>query len=282
MKHINHSNENIFNLAILIKEQALNENAIQNTYINPLHSLGFNTNQIVSFSLEYQSKKQSVTNQKIYLDKLLPEIDKLGITELLVCDGEYFKTLTKQRTSEPHYGYVMPCKYPNFEHMNVILCSNHQVLFVKPDLKDKINLSLQALTDYSNGSYVDPGKGIIHSATYPKSLKEIEDALSKLHDYPSITADIETFSLKHYTAGIGTISFAWDQHNGIAFNVDNNILTEPNIINKKSSRYSKEVDNLPVKKLLREFFEKYEGEVIYHNGTFDMAILAFELWMREV
>ena len=79
MKHINHTKHNIFNLAILIKESALSLNDIENTYFPKLNELGMATDEVVSFSLEYQGKKQSVKNQKAYLDKLLPEIDKLGI-----------------------------------------------------------------------------------------------------------------------------------------------------------------------------------------------------------
>jgi DNA polymerase-1 len=282
MKHINHTKHNIFNLAILIKESALSLNDIENTYFPKLNELGMVTDEVVSFSLEYQGKKQSVKNQKAYLDKLLPEIDKLGITDLLVCDGDYFKTLTKQTKAEPHYGYVLPCKYPDYEHMNVVLCSNHQVLFFNPDMKDKINLSLEALANHKGGSYSALGKGIIHSESYPKTLEGIKQFLTSLHQYPSLSCDIETFSLKHYEAGIGTIGFAWDRNNGGAFLVDYCELAEPDVINKKTSRYAFQSKNIEVRYLLWQFFTTYKGKVIWHNASFDCTVLAYQLFMDNL
>lgn len=282
MRHINHSKENIFNLAILIKDSALRKSEIENTYFPYLNGLGMSTDQVVSFSLEYKAKKQSVKNQKTYLDTLLPEIDKLGITDLLVCDGDYFKTLTKNTKAEPHYGYVLPCKYPGYEHMNIILCANHQVLFFNPGMKDKINLALTALANHKKGNYTALGKGIIHSGSYPKLLCEIEHFLLSLHQYPRITADIEAFSLKHYKAGIGTCGFAWDKHNGGAFMCDYTLLDEPEVINKKTSRYAYQDRNEDVRLLLWEFFTTYEGEVIWHNASFDCTVLGYQLFMDNI
>lgn len=282
MKHINHSKDNVFNLAILIKDTGLRQAEIERTYFPYLNNKGFSTDNTVSFSLEYLAKKQTVTNQKAYLDQLLPEIDKLGITDLLVCDGDYFKTLTKERKAEPHYGYVIPCKYPDYEHMNIILCPNHQVLFFKPDMQDKIHLSLDALSDHKDGAYTALGKGIIHSESYPNTNESIANTLASLHKYPRISADIETFSLKHYEAGIGTIGFAWDKNNGVAFNCDYKPRDKPEVINKSMSIYADNVKNIEVRYLLHKFFTEYKGEIIWHNASFDTTILSYELFMDSL
>ncbi len=282
MKHINHSKYNVFNLAILIKEAALKESEITRVYLDKLNELGFSTDETVSFSLEYQGKKQSVSNQKAYLATLLPEIVKLGIEDLLVCDGDYFKTLTKSTKADPHYGYVLPCAIPGFEHLNIILCANHQVLFFKPDMKDKINLALETLVKHKEGTYKAIGHGIIHSGEYPAEVSEIEKFLTKLHSYPRISADIETFSLKHYEAGIGSCGFAWDMHNGGAFLCDYHILDEPVVINKKVSRYGYQEVNDEVRFLLWQFFTTYQGEVIWHNASFDCTVLGYQLFMDNL
>lgn len=282
MKHINHSKYNVFNLAILIKESALKESEITRVYLDKLNELGFSTDEAVSFSLEYQGKKQSVSNQKAYLATLLPEIVKLGIEDLLVCDGDYFKTLTKSTKADPHYGYVLPCAIPGFEHLNIILCANHQVLFFKPDMKAKIALALETLVKHKEGTYKAIGHGIIHSGEYPAEVSEIEKFLNKLHSYPRISADIETFSLKHYEAGIGSCGFAWDMHNGGAFLCDYRILDEPVVINKKVSRYGYQEVNDEVRFLLWQFFTTYEGEVIWHNASFDCTVLGYQLFMDNL
>ena len=64
-------------------------------------------------------------------------------------------------------------------------------------------------------SHVPPGDQIIHFAEYPKTVSEIAKVLEDLldRDWP-LAIDIETFSLKHPTAGIGTITFCWNENEG--------------------------------------------------------------------
>src|SRR5690606_21042347 len=102
------------------------------------------------------------------------------------------------------------------------------------------------------------GTGIIHSAKYPESHQEIAQALAALHKYPKLSADIEGFSLRFNEAGIGTISFAWDEHNGIAFACDYVELPEP-----VDGNYGVFAPNPTVRSMLREFFESYQGELTW-------------------
>jgi DNA polymerase-1 len=176
----------------------------------------------------------------------------------------------------------MDCKIKGYEHLKVFLCANHQVLFFNPSMRDKINLALNAYNDMKNGSYSAIGGSIIHSESYPESVNAIKNALAKLHKYDVLAADIETFSLKHYEAGIGTIAFAWDKHNGIAFNCDYKPKDEPVIINKSTSVYADNVVNLEVRKLLLEFFKSYKGRIIWHNASFDTTVLVYQLFMSDL
>lgn len=260
----------MFDLAILVKDSALQQQQIQKEYIDPLSALGTTVEGIVAFSLEYKSVKQTATDQKAYLDKLLPEIDKLGIVDIYVCDGAYFKTLTKETKIAPHYGYVLPCAIKGYEHMNIILGANHQALFTNPDLREKIALSLNAIASHKAGNYTKLGTGIIHSCGYPNTLSSIKYALDKLHKYPMISSDIEAFSLNHYDAGIGTIGFAWDQHNGIVFSVDAS----------NQNNQVVRVKNNEVRLLLYNFFMEYKGTVIWHNATYDLKVLVYQLFME--
>lgn len=175
--------------------------------------------------------------------------------------------------------------------MNVVLCANHAGIFYNPNIVPKIELSLKALASHIKGSYSALGTNIIHSASYPKSLKDIESALASLHQYDEITADIEAFSLKHYEAGIGTCAFATDEHNGIAFMCDYVPLDEPIVINKNTSIYAENIQAKPdmeepylksmaVRQLLWEFFTTYKGKVIWHNASFDCTVLAYQLFME--
>src|SRR5690606_30598423 len=137
-----------------------------------------------------------------YLAKLLPALTGIGVTALLVTDSAYFKVLTNERKAEPHHGYALPCKIKGYEHVKVILSLNYQALIYNPDLQSKLDLSLDTLASVRTNTYQALGTGIIHSASYPKTLQDIAGALQSLHQYEALTCDIEAFSLRFNEAGI--------------------------------------------------------------------------------
>ena len=92
--------------------------------------------------------------------------------------------------------------------MHVVLGLNYRALIFNPELQPKLDRSLHALASHRQGTYVPPGNNIIHSAHYPKDDRSIELALHDLLQAPSLTCDIEGFSLDFDKAGIGTIAFA--------------------------------------------------------------------------
>ena len=264
MRHITFSTRTDYPVALLIKDKALRKHEIKEHYITPLAQRNVDASLVLAVSLQYDDpKKVKASTQKAYLDTLLPELRSMGTETLFVCDSHYFKTLTKTRKADPHYGYVLPCAIDGYEDINVILAPNYQSLFYSPDNEGKLWMALDTLTDHLQGSYKAIGQDIIHSAAYPASLFEIESMLDSLHDYPEITCDIETFSLQFWKAGIGTIGFAWDQFNGTAFRVDT-ALDDP---------------NKEVRQLLREFFDEYQGTLIFHNANFDIKVLIYQLFM---
>ena len=231
MKHIlfEENASNNYPIAILIKPTSFNQTDITSFYFNPLESRGILPKNIIAFNLDYKDTKSApVKLQRAYLSDLLPSLDALRTKYLIVADTPYFKTLTGKRKVEPYHGYVLPCAIKGFEHINVILSVNYQVLFYNPDLQERLDLSLDTLVTHYNGKRLTLGQDIIHTAKYPNSLKTIEEELYTLHKYPSLTCDIETFGLDIDKAGIATISFAWDKHNGVSFAVDyaeNNAVT---------------------------------------------------------
>lgn len=262
MRHIIFEQNQRYPIAILIKPQQLKKKDLQEAYIDPT---GIKPKQFIAFDLEYNGKKAPVSMQKDYLKVLLPELCNLRTEYVLCCDSAYFKTLTKQTKAEPHYGYVLPCAIAGFEHLNIIFCPNYAQIFYDPSVQDKVDLALKALVDKVNGQYQEIGKDIIHSAYYPSTVEDIETWLESLHQYPVLASDIEAFSLKFYQAGVGTIGFAWDQHNGGAFAVD--YTNEPDKANR-------------IRQALKKFFETYKGKLIWHNASYDLTVLIHQLWMK--
>ena len=266
-----------YNIALLIKGTAFNQQDLRINYVQPLVDRGLNEEDIIAFTLKYDDAgKASAKVAKEYLNNLLPAMDSIGVKHLLVADGAYFKVLTGQAKAEPHMGYVFPCKIKGYEHINVVLSLNHQQLFYNPSLHQKLELSIHTLASSIGGTYQAIGTDIIHSARYPKTLSEIAAALSSLHNYPDLTCDIEGFSLRHDKAGIGTIAFAWDKHNGLAFACD---YEEEFPSNGFFGQYKL---NLTVRNMLKTFFEDYKGELTFHNATYDVKVMIASLWMNHL
>ena len=277
MYHIQFEKHDTYRVAILAKTDALREGDIKSWYINPMVAQGIPYKDFIAFSLEYGgAKKPSAAVMKEYLQNdLLPELKALGVEYLYCTDGNYFKTLTKQTKAEPHLGYVLPCAIQGYEHMHVVLSMNHKAVFANDSVRDKISRANETLSEHYKGVYEDPGIHIIHRATYIDSeASKIKAALEPLLLFPELTADIEAFSLRHTKAKLGTIGFAWDQHNGIAID----------ILHKEATLGFPEWKRKhePILETLRWFFEKYEGKLIWHNCTYDIKVLIYVLYMKNL
>lgn len=260
-----------YKVAILINDRYMKKDELEKHYINPLIAMGNKKADFITFSLGYCDKKTPIA--KCMLEEctdLLPKIRHLGITHLLVADAAYFKHLGKiKKNATAHLGYAVPLlKYPDFPEITAVLTPNFHSLFYTPTNQYKIDKALITVNDAIHGTYTPPGVDIIHSAAYPDSFVDISLHLKKLHKHPNISCDIETFSLAIDKAGLGTIAFAWDEHNGFAFAIEHD-----NEDHEKQSLIRAE---------LADFFDTYSGNITYHNGSFDIKILIYELWMMNI
>lgn len=274
MHHIIFKENTSYETALLIKYTALKKHELESHYTNQIN---IKKDSIIAFSLKYNKfNKTTAKIIKEYLDTLLKSLDSLGITTLYVCDAAYFKALTKSRKADPHYGYILDCKIKGYEHMKVILGANYQRLFYNPAIQIKIDLSLKTLVEHKQGIHITLGSSIIHSEAYPDTINEIKKALNQLHQHDALVVDLETFSLIFNEAGIGTIAFAWDKHNGIAFCCDYVPLHGATF-----APYGRKVHQALIKGFLLDFFLSYKGKLIYHNANFDIKVLIYELFMRK-
>jgi DNA polymerase-1 len=241
----------------------LDKSAMENAYIFPF--AGIHERDVIAIDLFQQGKKTPMAMMKQYIeDELIPEWTALGVEYLLVADAEYFKALTKTAKVDPHLGYVLDCVFGPWK---VVYVPNFRAIFYDPaKVKSKIALAIQAIEQHRLGNYQAPGATIIHFAAYPLTVQEIEQWLERLivEDRP-LTCDTENFSLKHHTAGIGTISFAWSKHEGIAFPVD----------------YCG-VDPTRVRALLVSFFRRFRQKIIYHSIAYDAYVLIYQLFMKDI
>ena len=262
-------------VAILIKESSFDEYDLRRYYVEPLIAKGIAPENIVACSLEYFQGKATASIIKDWIGTWLPSIRDSGVTHILCADSAYFKTLAKVPKAEAYLGSVVQCPHAGFESLNIIYSLGYGALLHNPNQEEKITRSIYALSTHCQGNYVAIGNDIIHSANYPQTLSEIEQVLEGLKTYPELVVDIETFDLRLKNAGLASIGFAYDKHNGASFLCDYRPIPED------SGIYGARRDNIPVRKLLRAFFDSYQGKLIAHNASFDFKCLIHALWMEH-
>lgn len=280
MKHFVYADSDKYPIVLLVKHSAFNRDEIDRIYRDALVAQGVSEEDLLVISLPYNDKGKAPAGFiKEQLEILLPEVNSVGCKQIYCADANYFKVLTKARKAQPNLGYVLKCAIKDYDHIEVILGINHRSLLYNPANEPDLHLSIKTLSDAFQGTYQGLGIDIIKSASYPKGYDEVKLALEKLHQYPELSADIETFSLDFDKAGIGTIAFAWNQHEGIAFACDYvRYLTGQD----KDGNFGYRKDNQAIKELLREFFLTYKGNLRWHGATFDLGILIYELWMDDL
>jgi DNA polymerase-1 len=253
-----------YKIAILVNE--IRGDEIKKHYLTPY---ALKEDEVIVIDLHQTPGKKStpVAEQKAYItQELEPTLTQLGVELVIVADGDYFKTLTKKSKVDKAIGYVLPTE---FGPWHVVYVPNYRTVFYDPiKVTQKIEIGITALQNWMHGTYRDPGVDIIEFSAYPGTVDEIGEWLERLleMDRP-LTIDTENFSLKHYDAGIGTISFSWTEHEGISFPVD--ILDDP--------EHSK-----LVRALLRDFFERFQQKAIYHRVWYDVYILVYQLFMDNL
>lgn len=229
-------------VAILIKDSYFNRKDIEQYYVKPLGL------PCMAFSLYYEpTNKVSATKAKEHLKRILPSIKQQGITYLYVADSTYFKQLTKEKKSEIHLGYVLPCKLTGYEHIHVVYGINYAQLMYNQSMSSNLTLSLNTLANHIKGKTNGFGD-VIYEASYNKP----NDLIGYL-DEPMLVIDIETTGLE-LGSDLISIAFAKNEHSGISFKVSD-------------------------KRFIKQFFEKYHGYKTFHNASFDIKHIIYHCFM---
>lgn len=222
-------------------------------------------------------KKTPAREIKEFIQQELQQVLDDAETQYIICtDSDYFKILTKEAKAEANLGYVCDSVWGK---QKVIYTPNYrQVFYDPPVVRAKIAQGMDALLNHIRGQYAEPGQGIIEFEAYPDTPEKIKAWLDQLLEMNKpLAIDIESFGLKHYNAGIGTITFCWSKTQGIAFNVD----YEP-IKGATEAPYGRINRNDIVRNLLREFFIKYTQRQMYHNISYDVYVLIYQLFMDNL
>lgn len=258
MRHFVFKEADSYKVCFLVNQ--INIEEIKKEYLD---YLGIDLNQILILDLykEPKKKKTSVALMKEYLEEVKEVLLDYGVEYVAVCNGDYFKTFAKEQKLEVHLGYIKEVQGYKLSYV-----PDFKGIFYDPDrVREKIRRGLNAIKDSINGSYAEPG-ALQFTAKYPKDLSSIQKALESASKYPALTCDIETFHLKPHLAGIASIAFANAQDEGFSFKVDPD----------------KETRNEEVRALLKKFFKEFKGTLIFHNISFDVTVLIYQLYMDDI
>jgi len=253
--------------AFMVKPGTLSRLTIESAYMGFLEGLvpGIRKH-LIATPASWLIQANTVSGIRKALPDCLEELVEENVSVLYVADANSFKALTGEKSVTQAVGLWFPCAIPKYEHLKIVYGYSPQLLIFNPAIQPLLEMSLQALVQAINGVAVT-APDILHNVRYPEGYQEVKEALSKLHAYPMLTVDIEAFSLRFQEAGVGTIAFAWDQHSGIAFSCD--------------YQDGKFQPDLRIRHLLREFFQKYRGTIIFHSADYDTKVLIYTLWMQH-
>lgn len=288
MKHLLFSeSDGPFPVSIIIKPSNLKRADILTYYIKPCEDTGLSKKDFIAWDLKYNEKGNAPKKLVLeYLEKsLLPAISNVGSKYIIAADGDYFKALTGATKTAPHYGYVKDCKIKGYEDLKIVLVPNYAGTFYNPAMQQNIDLGLTAFRNHVKGLSSTFEKSVLENVEYisdptaPDYLARVEQALLDLKSIPELAIDIEAFSLNFWEAGIGTISFSINKHSAVVINIDCQALEDG--VEYPENIHFTQSDNQPAKKLLRKFFDTYNGKTVWHNANYDVKVLVFELYMKK-
>ena len=264
MKYLTFSKIEKPNYPICLLVETIRKEEIRKAYLEPFN---LNPDEILVIEPHFREGKAKtpVAEIKQFIqEELVPTWIEMAVEYVVVTNPEYFKVLAKVPKVDVNLGYVMDCELGPWK---VIYAPNYKQIFYDPDrIRGKIQQGMDALLAHRHGAYQAPGADIIQFAEYPSTPDEIEAWLLRLIEMDQdLTADIETFSLKHTSSGIATISFAWSKHEGIAFPVD--------LIG----------DDAPlIRSMLKAFFMQFSRRLTWHKADFDVYVLIYQLFMSDI
>lgn len=278
MRFAHFSDTELATYPVAILTQSIRVEEMRKAYMDLADSPPTDDVLILSLHINREKKKTPVAEMKEYIEtELGPVLEDMGTQYLLVTEGGYFKQLTGAKKVDANLGCVLPSSCGRWQ---VLYLPYYKTILYDPDkVRGQIDRTMQALSAHRGGTYQAPGHAVLHFAAYPVTNDEVEAWLDRLieMDVP-LAIDIEAFSLKHYDAGIGTIAISWSKHEGIAFPVDYLPLNYA----AQEGNYGHYSPCSVRRRMLRRFFSRLSQTAIYHNISYDVYVLIYQLFMDHI
>ena len=214
----------------------------------------------------YQPAKGKVKakDKKAFGAELLEYFDTKGIDTILVADGDYFEYFTGHKGIEKACGKRFTCQHEGFEHLTFLPLLNWVALAMTPQKREIQGKAIKAAASHLSGNFQEEQVFEFAEDAYTsyKTPTEVAEGLTSLLNEPLLACDIEATGLRVGKTEILTIAFSKDEKSAKTFAIH--------------PMYG--YDN---KSVLKKFFEDYEGTMIYHNGSYDVKHICYDLFMKD-
>ena len=204
-------------------------------------------------------KKDIVT----FSEEILDYCVTMGIENLLVADGEYFKYLSGCKVFEKHIGEKFECIVSSYGELTITPVLNYTSVNMFPEKQPIQDKAIKTAANIMSGTYTDKVEFTFND--YRAVINP--DDLSELLRHPTLAIDIETTGLRFERDTMLSISFAWSDKDAISIPIHR--------------RFHDEETELEWLKTLKEFFLHYRGTKVFHNALFDVKFLVRELFMTS-
>jgi DNA polymerase-1 len=249
-------------IAILVPQRNFNKAFIEQHYVKKLTLAGIHKSRIVAYNLRYESTGKAPVGRCIrpWLEQLGTIFSKQGITTVLCADGPYFKVLAGVSKVEPHLGYSMASI--TWDGINAFYVPNANILFRHPEAQKKIDLALDAFVAFMQGKGAYFADSPIKYAKYLETTDDIyrwfNPNTGKIYRHQILSCDIETSGLA-IGSHILSIAFGIDEHSGVVVNLNDTW----------------------AKRYIYRYLNHTNQKFIWHNGTFDVKHIIYNLWMQR-
>lgn len=200
---------------------------------------------------------------KVFAQEILDYCDTMGIDKLLVADADYFKYLAGVTVVEKHIGEVFNCVINGFENIQIVPMANYAAVEMFPEKKPLLDASNAMAAQVMLGQIDEKKEFKFESYELVTDEFKLQKLFAEYATYPYVACDIEGTGLHVGNAEILTIAFAKDKYNAFTVPVHSMYGTKHLI------------------KRVREFFERYDGRLIFHNGLFDVKHIVYNWFMTN-
>jgi DNA polymerase-1 len=266
------TSENIpYKLAVVLPYPAIQQKKnVEEAYCKPF---GIDPKEVIFFGFitPANGKQMPAKEAKDAAANVMAACEHLGIKTIYIAETSIFKAASGVKKATPYLGIPTPCK-DDTKPFTLVYGINHQRLFYDPSLKMELERGFNiaySIADGRNYEVIPPD--LRKKVVIVDDYFEIQSKLIELLSEPKLSLDAETFSLKFYEAGLGTFTLSPSEELAYAFPCD---------VMEEDGQSIREV-NIPVRRLLKTFLDNYRGTMVYHNGSYDMKVLIYVLYMEE-